>query len=102
MLAKIYRPARTAMQSGKAGAKEWLLEFEGGPGARTIDPLMGWTSSSDTLSQLRMRFDTREEAIAYATQAGIPFQVVEPREPTRITKAYADNFASGRRRPWTH
>lgn len=101
MLAKIYRPARNAMQSGQAKSQEWLLEFESET-PRTVDPLMGWISNADTNPQLRMYFDTREEAIEFAKREGIPFQVTETREPKRVIKAYADNFAAGRRRPWTH
>lgn len=101
MVARIYRPARNAMQSGRANTKEWVLEFDT-TGSRSSDPLMGWTSSTDTRSQLRMKFDTREEAIAFAQREGIEFTVSEAREPKRIIKAYADNFAPNRRRPWTH
>ncbi len=101
MMARIYRPARNAMQSGQAKSKDWLLEFESET-ARTVDPLMGWISNADTNSQLRMWFETREEAIEFARRQGIPFQVTEAREPRRVIKAYADNFAAGRKRPWTH
>jgi len=101
MLAKIYRPAPNAMQSGKAQSQEWLLEFESET-PRTVDPLMGWISNADTNSQVRMTFETREEAIEFAKRQGIPFQVTEPREPRRVIKAYADNFAANRKRPWTH
>ncbi len=101
MHAKIYRPARNAMQSGKANTREWILEYDT-VGSRATDPLMGWTSSNDTRSQLRLKFDTREEAIAFAQREGIEFTVREPREPKRIIKSYAENFASNRRRPWTH
>lgn len=101
MLAKIYRPARNVMQSGRGNAKEWLLEFED-PNARAIEPFMGYTSSTNTDTQVRMSFDTREEAIAFAQKEGLEFQVVEPREPKRVIKAYADNFSAVRRRPWTH
>ena len=101
MLAKIYRPARNAMQSGTAGGKDWLLEFESET-PRTVDPLMGWISNADTNSQLRMWFATREDAIEFAKREGIPFQVTETREPKRIIKAYADNFSAYRKRPWTH
>ena len=101
MLARIYRPAKTAMQSGKASSRGWRLEFEPAS-ARTIDPLMGWTSSSDMNGQIRLTFGGREEAVAYANAHGIPFQVIEPQERKKIIKAYADNFAPGRRQPWTH
>jgi hypothetical protein len=101
MTAKIYRPAPNAMQSGKAKSQEWLLEFESET-PRTVDPLMGWISNADTSPQVRMWFDTREEAIEFAKRQGIHFQVMESREPRRVVKAYADNFAANRRRPWTH
>ncbi len=101
MLARIYKPARTAMQSGKAKTHDWILEFEPAS-ARTPDPLMGWTSSSDMNGQIRLSFETREEAVAYAQRHGIAFQLFESKEPKRIIKAYADNFATDRKEPWTH
>ena len=101
MLARIYRPAKNAMQSGKAKTKDWVLEFEPAS-ARKPDPLMGWTTSSDMNGQIRLTFETRDEAVAYAQAKGIPFQVIEPKTPKRIIKAYADNFAPGRKQPWTH
>ncbi|WP_158548739.1 ETC complex I subunit [Parvularcula marina] len=102
MLARIYRPSKTAMQSGKAKTTQWTLEFEGAA-PRTTDPLMGWTSSSDMLaSEVRMRFDTKEEAIAYAKEHKIPYQVMDREEAPRVLKAYSDNFAYRRRLPWTH
>ena len=101
MLARIYRPARTAMQSGKAKTKEWLLEFEPAS-ARVSDPLMGWTVSTDMNGQVRLAFDTRDEAIAYAQRHGIAFELLASSEHRRIIKAYADNFAFNRKEPWTH
>ena len=101
MSARIFSPAKTAMQSGKAKAKDWRLEFEPAS-ARTIDPLMGWTSSSDMNGQVRLTFDTAEEAVAYAERHGIPFRLHEPQEPPMILKAYADNFATNRKVSWTH
>ena len=101
MLARIYRPAKTAMQSGKAKTKDWVLDFEPAS-ARHPDPLMGWTSSSDMDGQIRLAFETREEAVSYAQRHGIPFQLQEPKDPRPIIKAYADNFAVDRKEPWTH
>jgi hypothetical protein len=101
MMARIYRPAPNAMQSGKANSKEWLLEFESET-PRTVDPLMGWISNADTSPQVRVYFHTREEAIEFAKRQNIPFQVMERKEPKRIIKAYADNFAANRKKPWTH
>lgn len=101
MLARIYRPAKTAMQSGKAQTKQWRLEFQPSAAARPED-LMGWTSTTDTSTQVRLTFETKEEAIAFARAHGIPHQVVEPVEPKRIVKSYGDNFAFRRREPWSH
>jgi hypothetical protein len=101
MLARIFRPAKTAMQSGKAKSKDWALEFEP-ESARAPDPLMGWTQSRDMNGQVRLSFETREEAIAYAQAHGIPFQVMEPKPAKRVLKAYADNFAANRKQSWTH
>ncbi|MDP1631592.1 MAG: ETC complex I subunit [Caulobacter sp.] len=101
MLARIYRPAKTAMQSGRAKTSDWLLEFEPAS-ARHVDPLTGWTQSTDMNGQVRLTFATREEAVAYAGKHGIAFQLFEPKEPKKILKAYADNFATNRRQSWTH
>jgi hypothetical protein len=101
MFARIYRPAKTAMQSGQANVKRWVLEFEPEAPSR-IEPLMGWVSSTDTRSQVRLSFDTREQAVAYARAAGIPHRLAAPKERRRKTKSYAENFAFGRREPWTH
>ena len=101
MLAKIYRPSKTAMQSGKAGAKRWVLEF--GPGQSLApDVLMGWISSKDTNGQVRLFFETKEEAIDFARRKAIPHEVVEARETKRVIRAYADNFAFRRKEPWSH
>lgn len=101
MLARIFRPAQNAMQSGRANTHGWLLEFE--PGApRVPDPLMGWTQTTDMDGQIRLAFDTLEEAVAYAERHGIAFEVLPDPQKTKIVKAYADNFAFGRKIPWTH
>jgi hypothetical protein len=101
MLAKIYRPAKNAMQSGQAGSKHWLLEFE--PGVRPPpDLLMGWTSDADTGGQVRLSFDTREQAIAFARRHNVAHRVVEPQDPKRVIKAYGDNFSFRRKEPWSH
>jgi hypothetical protein len=100
MTARIYLPARTAMQSGQAKDK-WILEYE--PELpRDIEPLMGWTSSADMKSQVKLRFDTKEEAIAYATRNGIPYRIEEPKLPVRKVISYSDNFRSNRIVPWSH
>jgi hypothetical protein len=91
MEARIYQPAKTATQSGRANTRRWILEFE--PQERLgRDHLMGWTSSRDTLRQVRLRFDTKEEAIAYAERHGIAYSVSEPRRYEVRPKSYADNF----------
>jgi hypothetical protein len=101
MTARIYRPARNAMQSGKANTKSWKLDYEP-ERPRTVEPLMGWTSSSDMNSQIKLFFDTKDEAIAYAERHGIAYRVEEPMTTTRKTMAYADNFKFNRLGPWTH
>ena len=101
MRARIYRPAKNAMQSGKARTKQWLLEFEP-EAAQTIDPLMGWTSSTDMRQQVTLEFDTAEEAVAYAEKHGIPYQRCEPHVAPPRPKAYSDNFRFDRRVPWSH
>ena len=103
MLAKIFQPARSAMQSGPARHRQWVLEFVPAQ-ARWIDPLMGWTGSGDMNSQVRLSFPTREEAVAYAERHGIAHQVFEPKLRGHIVRAhgYGDNFATERRQAWTH
>ena len=103
MRARIYQPARTAMQSGTAKAKGWVLEFA--PASeREVDPLMGWTSSSDTQAQVRLRFDSREAALAYAAEKGIEVDVQDPkpRKPILRPRGYGENFATDRKGAWTH
>jgi hypothetical protein len=101
MTARIYKPARTAMQSGNARTKEWVLDFEP-ESPREIEPLMGWTASGDMRQQVRLSFDTAEEAIAYCERQGIAYQVSRPKPAARRIISYADNFAFLRRDPWTH
>ena len=101
MTARIYKPARTAMQSGQAKTKAWVLDFEPEQ-PRTVEPLMGWTSSGDMRQQLCVRFASKEEAVAYCERHGIAYQVFEAKHPPRRGLAYADNFAFDRREPWTH
>ena len=99
--ARIYKPAKTAMQSGTAKTKLWVLDFEEEV-AKEVEPLMGWTSSADTRQQVRLRFASKEEAIAYCEHHNIPYRVFDPKPPKRRIIAYADNFAFSRRTPWTH
>lgn len=101
MAARIYRPARNAMQSGRHRAKEWVLEFEPET-PRHREPLMGWTSSEDMKQQLKLGFDTREQAIEYAERKGIAYRVFEAQRAAAQKKSYADNFRFGRPDPWTH
>ena len=101
MPARIYNPSKTAMQSGFANTKAWVLDFE--PEApRQVEPLMGWTSSGDMRQQLRLRFETKEEAIAYCERRGVPYQVTENVPLKRRIMSYADNFSFKRRDAWTH
>ncbi|HUB64289.1 MAG TPA: ETC complex I subunit [Methylocella sp.] len=99
--ARIYRPSRTATQSGRALARLWVLEFD--PAApRQIDPLMGWTSSRDMKSQVRLQFATKEEAVAYAEKNGLRYRIEEPNPVSRKILSYSDNFKSTRLDQWTH
>lgn len=101
MSARIYRPTKSAMQSGTARGKIWALDYDPDQ-PREVEPLMGWTSSGDMRQQVHLRFDTKDEAIAYAERHGIPYRVYEDHRPTRRTISYADNFAYGRPEPWSH
>ena len=82
MVARIYKPAKTAMQSGTAKTKDWVLDYEPEQ-PRAVEPLMGWTSSGDMRQQVRLRFDTQEEAVAYCERHGIAYQVAEPKPVKR-------------------
>ena len=103
MRARIYRPAKTAMSSGMAKTQQWVLEYAPAS-AREIDPLMGWTSSDDTQSQVRLRFASKEEALDYARAHGIEPIVQEPKSRRANIRAggYGENFATNRRGAWTH
>lgn len=103
MPARIYRPAKSAMSSGTAKTRQWILEYSQASG-REIDPLMGWTSSEDTQSQVRLRFPSREAALAYAEANGIEASVSEPktRRANLRARGYGENFATDRRGAWTH
>ena len=92
MPARIYQPSKTAMQSGRGRSRQWVLEFE--PAQRkTVEPLMGWTSSADMMAdEVRLRFATREEAVAYAERHGIAYVLGEPNERQVKPKSYAANF----------
>jgi hypothetical protein len=99
--ARIFKPARNAMQSGKGKSDVWMLEFEQET-PRSADPLMGWTSAQETFTQVKLKFDTRAEAEAYARKKGLAF-TVQPEAPVKTQKkSYSDNFKYGRQQNWTH
>ena len=91
MTARIYKPAKTAMQSGRAKTHDWVLEFAP-DSAQTADPLMGWIGQGSTTRQVQLRFATEDEAIAYCKKRGLDYDLEEPQEPRLRPKAYADNF----------
>jgi ETC complex I subunit conserved region len=101
LVARIFKPSRSAMQSGDATSGSWHLEFESEI-PRTKDPLMGWTSSADTRQQVKLKFDTKELAVAYAERNGLAYVVAKepPERPNK--KSYSDNFKWGRTENWTH
>ena len=103
MRARIYKPAKTAMSSGTAKTKNWVLEFVAET-AREVDPLMGWTSSTDTQAQVRLTFDSKEAALDYAKERGIDAVVQEPKSRRANIRpgGYGENFATNRRGAWTH
>ncbi len=101
MTARIYKPARTAMQSGAAKTREWMLDYEPEQ-APVVEPLMGWTSSGDMKQQVQLFFDSKEEAIAYCEREGIAYEAFDSPPQTRPRISYSDNFASTRRGAWTH
>ncbi|HTZ36934.1 MAG TPA: ETC complex I subunit [Stellaceae bacterium] len=90
-VARIYRPSKTAMQSGRRATRQWVFEYE--PATRRVpDPLMGWSSAQDTLNQVRMHFATLDEALAFAKKHGLDYTVIEPHADSPKPKSYADNF----------
>ena len=103
MTARIYRPAKSAMSSGTAKTRQWVLEYVNDSG-REVDPLMGWTSSVDTQAQVKLRFASKEAAMEYAEAHGIEAVVTEPKErkPNIRAGGYGENFATNRRGAWTH
>ena len=101
MTARIFRPAKNATQSGMGKTRDWRLEYVP-ESPRSVEPLMGWTSSSDMKSQIKLTFETKEEAVAYAERNGIAYRVEEPQDPKRRIVSYSDNFKTNRLAPWTH
>ncbi|HLW26157.1 MAG TPA: ETC complex I subunit [Kiloniellales bacterium] len=101
MQVRIFQLPKTAMQQGRGLTKRWVLEFE--PDApRAIEPLMGWVSSRDTRQQLRLWFETQEEAIAYAERHGYMYTLERPRKRVIRPKSYGENFRADRLHRWTH
>jgi len=100
MFARIFQPAQSAMQSGQ-GTGKWVLEYTK-PKAREIDPLTGTYRSSNTLGQIKLKFDTAEDAIAYAKSHNIPHRVIKRSASKPIPRSYGDNFSFDRKHPWTH
>ena len=88
--AKIYIPTKTAMQSGRGKLKKWILEFE--TKDPSVNPLMGWEPSTDTLEEVILKFPSKDKAIEYAKKNNISFKVVEPKKKQFVIKSYADNF----------
>ena len=100
-IAKIYKPSKTSMQSGRAKSKSWILEFVRKTPA-IPDPLMGWQSSGDTQKQVKIKFSSKEAAMLYAEKQGIVYDVINPQPRKLNIKSYADNFSSDRKISWTH
>ena len=98
---RIFRPTKNAMQSGSGRTHQWMVQFER-DAPQVADPLMGWMGSRDTRPQVRLTFDTREEAIAYAERNGLPYTVQDPTPRRNQRKSYSDNFRFGRIGSWTH
>ena len=99
--ARIFQSRKSAMQSGRAKSGKWVLQMASTAG-RSADPLMGWTSVDDMSGQIKMTFDTRAHAVAFAKREGLTFTVEEARERKRLVKSYSENFSSDRKQPWTH
>ena len=90
--AKIYIPSKTATQSGLSKEDVWILEFE--TKDATINPLMGWESSNDTMSEVRLEFSTKEKAVEYAKNNNIIYKLIEPNKKKIVIKSYAENFTN--------
>ena len=92
--AKIYKSSKTAMQSGKRNTKKWLLEFDTQDSG--INPLTGWNTSRDTMSEVKLYFDNMDQAVSYAKKNNINYNLIEPKKSKLIKKSYADNFLKGK------
>ena len=102
-IARLYQPTRTAMQQGKANTSSWVLEFAA-TSARMIEPLMGWTATDETMTQVRLEFNSKEEGLSYAADAGLMVEVIEtsPKTSKVKPKSYSENFSAERVLRWTH
>lgn len=98
---RVFQPCKNAMQSGRGKTKFWLVEFEPGAQAQN-DGLMGWVGQGDTRNQLEMRFETRDDAVAFCTRNSLDYQVIEPKARRVHRKTYSDNFSYDRDTNWTH
>ncbi len=98
---RIFQPAKNVMQSGRAKTRSWIVEFEPSDAVKP-NPLMGWPGSADTRQQVRLSFDSRDDAIDYAKKHGFDYEVLPPRDRSVRTQAYSDNFRAGRQSNWTH
>ena len=103
MVARIYKPSKSSMQSGMSQSKKWVLELEHDM-SKSVEPLMGWTGSSDTKSQVQLRFRTKEEAIQYAKKNLVEYTVLNHNSRKHIIRenGYGDNFSYNKKVPWTH
>ncbi len=101
MKARLYRPAKSAMSSGLAKTRTWVLEFVGEPSFKR-DPLMGWNGTTNTQQQAVLHFESRDQAQAYADREGIELIVEESAHMPKKPKSYSANFSYNRRLPWTH
>ncbi|EJF96004.1 ETC complex I subunit [Bartonella taylorii] len=101
MIARIYNPAKTAMQSGRRSTGVWILQYEPLQ-AKMLEPLMGYTATSDMNNQIKIQFNRKEEAVAFARKNAIPYRVEKTHRSIRRAVSYSDNFRSDRQQPWTH
>ena len=103
MVARIFKPSKSVMQSGTAQSKKWVLELEHDM-SKSVEPLMGWTGSNDTNSQVQLRFQTKDAAIVYAKKNGIPYTLLNhnPRNHIIRENGYGENFSFEKKTPWTH
>ncbi|EJF76316.1 hypothetical protein MCO_01673 [Bartonella sp. DB5-6] len=101
MIARIYSPAKTAMQSGRRNTGFWTLEYEPLQ-AKMLEPLMGYTATADMNNQIKIQFNRKEDAVAFARKNAIPYRVEKTHRPIRRAVSYSDNFHSDRQQSWTH